>query len=66
MHMSNLELSRKALREMDTTIQNVFSYSNFKEGEKPTRAHKRLGEVVRFSSLLSSINEEHAQQHYVT
>lgn len=51
---------------MDTVIQNVFHYSNFKEGEKPIRMHKRLGEVVRFSYLLASINEENAQQHYVT
>lgn len=61
MHMSKLELSRKALRPMDTIIQNASSYSNFKEDEKPIRIPKRLGEVVRFFYLLASINEENAQ-----
>lgn len=66
MHMSNLELSRKAVRPMDTIIQNMSNYSSFKEGEKPIRIHKRLGEVIRFSYLLTSVNEENAEQHYVT
>jgi len=64
--MQNLELSSKSLRPVATIIQKVSSYSNFKEGEKPIRIDKRLGEVVRFSYLVASINKENARQHSVT